>query len=228
VIDPLSGQAFPGNRIPLSRFDPASLNVTTYLPRSGGDGSLFFAKPVIQNFHEEVAKVDHSFGTQDRLSGRYYADKFFNQGIWNKNLALTYTDQSAIFSQNALIQETHIFRPSLLNDFRFNYARENSTRGPASGVPNFNDFGVKMYQPPDKTIESLGVTGFFSFGDSPPARFTRNNFTMADDVRWVRGRHSMSFGGHAELSRVDWTTSFCAAARFRLPMTSRTTPSRVS
>ncbi len=208
VLDPLTGQAFPGNRIPLSRFDPASVNVTSYLPRVGGDGTVVYVKPIAQNFHEEVAKVDHSWGTQDRITGRYYDAKFFNQGIWNKANALTYTDQSNIFSQNAVIQETHIFRPNLLNDVRFNYSRENSTRGPAPGVPNFNDFGVRMYQPPDKTIENLEAVNFFKFGDSPPARFTRNNFTLADDVRWVSGRHSLSFGFHGELSRVDLDNQF--------------------
>jgi hypothetical protein len=214
VIDPVSGQPFPGNRIPTNRFDPAALNVEKYLPQAGGDGSVFWAKPIAQNFNEEVAKVDHSISAKDRIAGRYYRAKFFNQGIYSPQNILTYTDQAAILSQNALLQETHVFRPNLLNDFRFNYARENSTRGPAPGVPNMRDFGVNIYQPPDKAIESISVSGFFSFGDSPPARFTRNNFTLADDVRWVTGRHTFAFGFHGELSRVDLDNQFLRGGTF--------------
>jgi hypothetical protein len=208
VIDPLNGRPFAGNLIPTSRFDAAAVNVLSYLPQAGGNGSVFFAKPISQNFDEEVAKVDHSLSNTNRLSARYYRDKFHNLGIWNKANALTYTDGSDILAQNALVQETHIFSPGLLNDFRLNYSRENSVRGPLSTVPNFNDFGVKLYQAPAKAIESLNVSGFFSFGDNPPARFTRTNYTLADDLRWVKGRHSFSYGAHAELSRVDLDNQF--------------------
>ena len=147
--------------------------------------------------------------------GPLLCGQFFNQGIFNPQNILTYTDQAHILSQNALIQETHVFRPTLLNDFRLNYARENAGRGPAAGVPNMNDFGINIYQPPDKAIESININGFFSFGDSPPARFTRNNFTLADDVRWVTGRHNFSFGFHGELSRVDLDNQFLRGGTFQ-------------
>jgi hypothetical protein len=208
VLDPLSGQQFAGNRIPASRFDPASLRVTTYLPRAGGNGSVFYALPVVQDFGEDVVKVDHMLNARDRLTGRYFGDKFTNAAAYSRTNILTYADGSEIFAQNGLLQETHIFRPNLLNDLHFNYARENSIRGPAAGVPDFRDFGVNIYQPGDKAIESLAVTGFFSFGDNPIARFTRNNFTASDDVRWVRGKHSMAFGVHAEISRIDVDNRF--------------------
>jgi Carboxypeptidase regulatory-like domain len=215
VLDPLTGQPFPGNIIPLNRFDAASVNMLKYLPQGGADGTVFYSKPVSQNFNDVVAKVDHAIGASDRLSGRYYRAKFFNQGIYSPSNILTYTDQAAILSQNALLQETHIFRPSLLNDFRLNYARENAARGPAPGIPNVNDFGVKLYQPPAKAIESISVSGFFTYGDNPPARFTRNNFTLADDLRWVSGRHAFSFGFHGELARVDLDNQFLRSGTFQ-------------
>ena len=72
--------------------------------------------------------------------------------------------------------------------------RENAGRSPASGVPNLLDLGVKgIYQPPDKAIESISVSGFFSFGDNPPARFTRTNYTLADDLRWTKGKAQPEF-----------------------------------
>ena len=78
-----------------------------------------------------------------------------------------------------------------------------------------NDFGVKIYQPPDKAIESINITGFFNFGDSPPARFTRNNFTLADDVRWVRGPSQPVVRRPWELSRVDLDNQFLRGGTFQ-------------
>ena len=177
---------------------------------------MFWAKPIVQNFNEEVARVDHSIRRQRSSDGPLLCSQVLStSGIYDSQNILTYTDQANILSQNALIQETHVFRPTLLNDFRLNYARENAVRGPAAGVPNMNDFGIDIYQPPDKAIESININGFFSFGDSPPARFTRNNFTLADDVRWVTGRHNFSFGFHGELSRVDLDNQFLRGGTFQ-------------
>ena len=48
-----------------------------------------------------------------------------------------------------------------------------------------------------------------------PARFTRNNFTLADDVRWVAGRHNLAFGSHGEISRVDLDNQFLRGGTFQ-------------
>jgi hypothetical protein len=99
-----------------------------------------------------------------------------------------------------LLQEAHIFRPNLLTDFRLNYMRQNAGRRPASGVPSVADLGVKnIYQTAAMTR---------------PARFTRNNYTLADDRRWTKGRHSLNFGFHGELSRVDLDNQFLRNGTF--------------
>jgi hypothetical protein len=59
------------------------------------------------------------------------------------------------------------------------------------------------------------LSGFFMLGDNPPARFTRNNFTWGDDVRWTRGSHNLSFGGDFEASRVDIENLFHQPGQFQ-------------
>ncbi len=215
IMDPTSNTPFAGNMIPVTSFDPAALTVASMLPQAGGNGLVYYSKPDSQNFSDYLGRVDHSFSSDDRITGRYYAAKFYATPQFSPSNLLTYSDFASILSQNVLLQETHIFRPTLLNDFRLNYARENSSRGPADGVPNMNDLGVaNIYQPPDKGVQSVSVSGFFSFGDNLPAHFIRNNWTLADDVRWVKGNHSLSFGFHGELSRVDIDNFFLAAGTF--------------
>jgi hypothetical protein len=75
-----------------------------------------------------------------------------------------------------MLQETHIFSPSMLNEVHLGFNRAASIRGPANNVPSVRTFGVNIpYQPPANDVQSINVSGFFSFGD-PFARFTRNNF----------------------------------------------------
>src|SRR5207248_9100408 len=74
IGDPLSptGSPFPGNIIPNSRFDPATVKMLTFLPQGSGNGSIVNVKPISQNFYDIVTKVDHSIGANDKFAGRYY------------------------------------------------------------------------------------------------------------------------------------------------------------
>lgn len=94
-----------------------------------------------------------------------------------------------------MLNETHVFTPSLLNDFRASFAREVSERGPAAGSIDATQLGVKMYSPPgDHVIESLSVSSFFSISQTDPASFTRDQYSISDSVSWVHGKHNMIAG----------------------------------
>ncbi|MCU1261793.1 MAG: TonB-dependent receptor, plug, partial [Bryobacterales bacterium] len=213
IKDPLTGQPFPGNVIPVSRFDPAAVALTKYLPRSAGNGSVFFSRPISQDFDEYIVRGDHSFSATDRLSGRFNANRYFGVADFGGNLP-AYKDGSTITSKNAVLQETHTFGPHLLNDFRFGFARTVSSRQPPPDTPTVRDFGVNIYQPPVNTIQSLSVSGYFSTGDNPTAIFPRTSFSWTDDVRWVRGRHSFAFGGIVERDRLNMVNTLGQAGTF--------------
>lgn len=215
IKDPVTGEVFANNRIPANRFDPAALGVLKFLPSGGGSGLVFFTRPIRQNFDEAVGRVDHLISAKDHLTARYYYARFFNTPVYNPANILTYADGSTIVSQNLLVQETHIFQSNLLNEFRAGYARDAASRGPAAGVPSVRDFGVNIpFQPPDKYVQSISVSGFFSFGDNPKARFIRNNFVWADDMRLALGRHSISFGADFERRRLDLDNLFLQPGTF--------------
>ncbi|HEV2276111.1 MAG TPA: carboxypeptidase regulatory-like domain-containing protein [Acidobacteriaceae bacterium] len=202
IKDPLTGQPFPGNIIPTSRFDPASVAMMKYLPRAQGNGIVFYGKAISQNLDEYIARLDHSFSAKDRFVGRYYWDRYVGAPAYGGNL-LAYTDGSTITSQNAALQEMHIFGPNLLNDFRFGLARIVSNRQPPSGTPTVKTFGLNIYQPPISTIQTISVAGYFGTGGLPTAQFPRTGFSWTDDLRWVHGRHSFAFGGLIERDRLD-------------------------
>jgi len=208
VIDPKTGAPFPNNTIPSNRLDPASVAFMKDLPVGTGNGLIFYQKPVRQNYNEEVARVDHVIGPNDRLTGRYYRDRFDNVGIIDTTNLLTYADEALNLVQNGLVSETHTFGPTLVNVFALNYAREADQRGAPIGTPSVADFGVNMWQPPDKALQSISVSGFFTIGDNPKARFTRNNWTLNNDLHWTKGNHTLSFGVHGEISRMDIDSQF--------------------
>jgi hypothetical protein len=202
IKDPRTGKPFPNNQIPVSRFDPASLALLKFVPRAEGNGIVFYRTPIIQNFDEYIARGDHSISTNDKFDGRYYYDRFYNVADYGGNL-LAYRQGSTISSHNAVLQVMHFFSSNLLNDFRFGFARIVSIRQPPTGTPSVADFGVPIWQPSIKAIQSISISGYFSTGANPTAKFPRTSFSYIDDVRWIHGRHSFSFGGIYERDQLN-------------------------
>ncbi len=203
VLDPQTGTPFAGNIIPTSRLDPAALNFMKYLPvQSSGNGRIFYSTPLAQNFNEILAREDHNFSDKDRLSVRYFIDKFQNQAFLEDTNYLANANFSEIYSQNAMVSETHVFSPTLLNEFRASYGRETSNRGPSPTTINLADLGVNIWQPGTKALNGISVSGFFSQGQTDPAQFIRNQYNINDDVNWVKGKHNIAFGGAAIRGQV--------------------------
>jgi len=215
IIDPQTGQPFPNNQIPLARYDPVAVAFTKYIPvQATGNGRLFYSTPLAQDFKEFITRGDHSFSERDKLSLRYFYDKFHNTGFLDKTNYLANSNYSVIYSQNALISETHLVGPAALNEFRLSYSRETSNRGAAPGSISLGDLGSHLYQPPGKTLEGINVSGYFNPSQTDPADFIRNQYNLSDDFNWVKGKHSISFGGSLIRAQVLLRNQFRTSGSF--------------
>jgi Carboxypeptidase regulatory-like domain/TonB dependent receptor len=195
--------------------DSTVANLLPLLPIQPTSRTVAFARPDHQDFYDGIGRVDQVFSPKDRLAVRYDFNYFSKAAVFVPTNILTYADGSKITNQNYLIHETHIFRPTLINDFRFSYAREKASRGPATTVPSVQTLGSLIpFQPKPNAIQQIRVNGFFSFGDNPAAAFVRNNFSWSNDVSWVKGKHDLRFGGVIERSRVDLDNLFFQPAEF--------------
>ena len=195
-------------QIPTGTFNSASLALLKYLPTPNAAGSFTFVQPSFTNYGEITARFDQEFGLKDRLSARYFSDGYHLDGVLNLQNLLTYADQASIHYYNALVSETHIFTPSLLNNFILSYQLEDSNRGPLPGSINVNDLGVNIWQPAFKQINQITVSNFFTVGGNPLADFARANYTLGDDLHLQLGKHNLSFGFHGEQSSVDVNNLF--------------------
>ena len=218
IVDPLTGQPFPNNQIPVSRFDPVAVNVLQYIPQVGGDGRIVFGRNVSQDLNQGVAKVDHQLTPKDRLTARYFIDHFNNAAIYNDGNLLTYrtgSNQSRVRTQNAALSWTRTISPSLLNEFRFGYNRVHSRRAPPSGAPGMKELGARLpLYPSLPSIAEINAVGFFNIGDNLEAKFVRNGFEWNDQASWTLGRNSIQFGGEIARYRVDIVNEFRRAGHF--------------
>ena len=153
--------------------------------------------PLSQSFKEYVVRGDQVLTSKDRLFARYYLNKYNNNPFLEDHNYLATVSASQIYSHNAIVGETHIFTSNLLNDVRVSFSRVSTNAGPPSNSISVADIGVNVYQPVDfaKALDGISVASYFSTSSFPPSIMNRNNYLLADDLTWVKGRHTLAFGG---------------------------------
>jgi hypothetical protein len=172
ISDPLTGLPFPGNQIPVARFDPASVNVLKFLPQVGGDGLVQVPRLIGQNDNQVIAKVDQRLRQSDQISVRYFIDHFTNDATYTEGNLLSYrnpTLQSRVRAQNVVGSWTRTLSNTSLNEVRFGFNRMHSRRfPPTNNVPSMQDLGVRLPIYPDKpSISQIEASGYFNIGDNP-------------------------------------------------------------
>jgi hypothetical protein len=215
IYNVYTGAAYPNNQIPKSAFDPASAALTAYFPTASSDAApgkigntvSYFA--ATQNyFNESTARVDHEFGSTDHMFARYFYDWYQQPAIYDKTDLQSYTSYFQTRYQNSAIAETHTFSADLLNNLVLNYQREVSQRGGPPGSFDVTALApgtplASLWQPTVGPYMDPTISGYFKAASSASALFERNNYTLNDDLHWVKGQHNFAFGGHYELSKFD-------------------------
>jgi hypothetical protein len=199
AIDPLTKQPFPNNQIPQSRLDPVMaqfLNQLVPLP-NGPNGLLTYGQASPRDTKEWITRIDHNLSTKDRLFGTYFdqRDRGPNSGVPNNVLSLNFGIN--FLTKKVTAGETHVFSPSLVNDFRFTYGDTLTTGESAAPVANnFTWQGIGMQLPRlDNQPEMLYFgSPFFSFYTGSEANLDRRAMAFADTVTKTTGRHELKFG----------------------------------
>jgi outer membrane receptor protein involved in Fe transport len=215
VRDPQTGQPFPGNIVPADRLNqPALRFLERYVPLPNF-GAFNYVTPLNRPLDgdEYVTRIDHDFGSSDRIYGRYLfnKDQIFGPA---GNFPGWGIDQG-FRRQSAVINETHIFTPAALNSFTFTFNRVKSDVVPLPQFP-WSDFGANI---PDAASgisgwHSIGVSGYFSAANGTFWDLARNTYNIDDTFSWTRGRHSLRFGGQISRYQVNQINEFLSRGQF--------------
>ena len=200
----LTRTQFPGNRIPSSRLDPVAVKLTSFypLPNRTPD-SLAGANNFRANFvngltrNNFTVKLDHNFGSKDRLSARY----LYNSD--DTSITSVFPDPGADPTNIAVRHQNYFYgnwtrtiSPSVVNDFRMTYSnRVNHAQSQGLGGPWATTLGLRGV--PDGAFPEFAAAGFTALGSSNQERrqFPIEQFQVVNNLSWIRGKHSFKFGG---------------------------------
>jgi hypothetical protein len=197
--------------------DPISKNLLQFWPAANtsvpGSANNFIANVGATVFDNTgLVKVDYQISGKDTLSGRFanYQGATFTPGA----LPTLGGNGNTPVSRNGALVENHTFSPTLLNEFRIGYSRNQTfitvqdngfnaasvfqangqpLAGVVDGSKNLQDSGL-----PTITV-SGGYTVLGSTSNLPQGRIT-NTFELFDNMSWIApfgaSKHSFRYGFH--------------------------------
>jgi hypothetical protein len=199
IKSPLTGAAYPNNIIPASQINPTMAYFLQFMPLPNTpQGTFYYNAPFTSNVDQGNIRVDHRFSDSDSLFGRYSINNInqYNPGAFPTNGG----DSRQLRTQSAVLNETHIFGPTLINELRLGYLRMYRTDIPQglgtnhtvlAGIQGFDETTANF-----PGFPNISITGFhgISGNDFSPLTNPTNTYEILDAVTWNKGAHSIKMG----------------------------------
>jgi carboxypeptidase family protein/TonB-dependent receptor-like protein len=141
--------------------------------------------------------MDVELRQNDRLHFYYVLQKDLRQEPTQNANIPGFGDTRNGFRQLMTISEDHVFNPSLANTVRLGFNRIHLTFTPTALNPADFDITLPAGSPEGVGIPNINVTGDVLFGGPTGEPQGRGDTTVVlnDTLSWLKGRHSMAFGG---------------------------------
>jgi len=227
LVDPASGAAQttydaenPGTHNQIT--DPSTIGqaIINAYPRpnianAGTSNNYLFDGTRIENNYVFGSRIDFKISNADSIVAQW---NYFNDPSFEPSNSLCGSSQIAGFGCTTNQRSTlgginwiHIFKPTLLNEFRFGYDRlvqprvgqdlTNKSFPLLQGAvqPGFlqgTTFANDIYGAPATTI-----SGYASIAVESPQERWDSHYNLIDNVTWTRGNHELKFGFYAFLAR---------------------------
>lgn len=204
-------KTFPNNQIPASLLDSDAQVLLTQgkifpAPNNGNNFTLPVAEPNI--ITEELARVDHKFNDKFSVFGHWVSEQT-TQGyatvMWSGDNVPTIGNTFGNPAYSAVIHSTYTINPNLVNETAFNYDSNQihilpfAAYGATLAAPSSYTYDRVFTGPiPGNVMPSIALQKQVGANYSPnwsPWNNVAKDYSVNDDVSWVKGRHQFKFGG---------------------------------
>ena len=212
IKNPLDNNApFSGNIIPASMISKIASNYNAYIPApntSTPQGNYSGAPSTMNDYNQFDARVDHNFSPNDSLFGRYLQS---NWNIVNPGLLPYSGSEYPLNGKNAVLQEAHIFSPSVVNSFKIGFSREYAApenKVSTSDLAQQIGFLNTEVLPYDYSLPRMTISGYTQLGHSQQTfhQWT-NTYAISDTLSLIKGRHTISTGFDLRQNRAPQITT---------------------
>jgi hypothetical protein len=209
----LCRNAYPNNQIPASEFSAVALKMQSFIPALTNQNPInnyLAANDTGLTNWSTTNRIDYMMTSRDTLTlvgaiGRQASSNPVGQTTSGRNVGpIPYNYGQAYAPKTAvgIIEETHIFTPHLVNQFKYGFARYNgptfvSNSGAAYAATTMGISGLPSgaAQNTFPIVTWAGTDAPTNWGGTTPSVTLAQNYTLVDNVQWVKGKHTFTFGG---------------------------------
>ncbi len=212
---------FPNNQIPASLLNAGAV-ATLHLvpaPNTGAPGAqaanyLFIASQPFDGNQYDI-RVDHQVSSKNNLFGRYSRAKQTNVNPGSFPGFIGGGTNNINNSIHAIVDDTHVVSPNMVNEARAGYSRHNGSfevAGINDGLDFANQNAIAVYPFPVLMFPNIvfspsgltsGSNSFTALGSGGPNLNVENNFQASDNLTWNKGSHSFKMGADLRRRRFD-------------------------
>jgi Carboxypeptidase regulatory-like domain len=213
--------------IPGALVNPIGARVATLYPTPNANpaGGFNYENQPVRKLNEATwdVRLDHNFSSKDSAFARFSYDQATNfvpggSPTWSEANAFGSNQHIENHGRNAVITETHVFSPNLVNQATVGYNRifnhilsygTGTCEAAKLGIPGadlasscdlFTGYPASLNQASQECV-SCGLTSFqmsayFSVGDRgyAPYQGGTNVYSLSDTLDWVHGKHEIRGG----------------------------------
>jgi hypothetical protein len=219
VIDPTTGQPFPGNVIPTKRLSPfvakwapfwVAPNVAVTPGQAAPPVYNVINSPMVRNdMNQGNARMDHALSSKDNIFGSFsFEDRPHVLPGLMPTQGLDYPYRNELLS----VVEDYVFSPNVVNEIRFGYNRDKSyilSLGADHTNYAVTAFGLTntSLNPFDAGVPLANITGFSTAANaagvpagSGPGSFSEScgaldqDYQIVDNLSIVSGTHNVKLG----------------------------------
>jgi hypothetical protein len=228
IIDPLTGQQFPGNRIPAGRIDPSSASILSLFPEPNlpsltpGRSPDRFAvtTPNTQNTRQEVIRVDHILNANHRLTGRYTHDLSETRELGGLFFGVVFPDvattDTAVPGHVLALSLTSTFGSNIVSEVSFHFSGNRITTDLVGGYTreNLSVSNNELFPQNNAGLPPTVVTGLGTLGAGQGFQIEYNNYNPKANLTWNRGSHTFKFGADVSWEQKNENASNETQGRF--------------
>ena len=209
IIDPSTGNSFPGNIIPAGRINSVSkVILDKYIPAPNLASNRYtYAISASTLSNQFDARLDHNFSSRHNVFGRY------SYKNWDRVSPTNYPASGPQLgsrpTRTMVISDNFVIRPNLINEARFGFTTADIYD--PSGLKG-RDFvaatGLKLIS--QNLPDIYGSTyvaiagGYTMFGVKKEEPLTTRNFEFTNNLTWTHNRHT--FKGGFVIHQYNWTS----------------------
>lgn len=207
IVNPLTGQSFPNNRIPVNPVSAKYLNDWIPLPNTNvpvGQGNFRIVPSQPINYETFVERIDGTLSQKTTIFARdYYTNAVTNTPWFISGFIRPIVNTG----ENFATQVTQTFSPTTAGQFRFSYNRtfQDQSTDNSKGVNMLTDLGIApgalafSASSPDSLLAPPGinVAGYSGFGGplfGRPRQFYSDSYFFDVLFFLTRGSHDMRMG----------------------------------